>query len=246
LVTIAPAATTPPRAISALAEAELVAEALSGSEGAVREIIRRNNQRLFRTARAIVRSDSEAEDVVQAGYVQAFTHLQGFRGESRLATWLTRIVLNEAFARGRRFVAATGLEAVESEQQTGAQIIQFPMLHDDPDPETAMSLTETRDVLEAAIDALPEAFRSVFVLREVEGLSTEETATNLGLKPSTVNTRLFRARKLLRNAIERELALPFSALFPFGGTRCAAMAERVVLSLAIRSAEPAGRAVSHS
>lgn len=239
MVMIGPVAPTSPSPPSARREAELVAEALDGSESAVREIIRRNNQRLFRTARAIVRSDSEAEDIVQAGYVQAFTHLRSFRGEAKLATWLTRIVLNEAVARNRRAVAATGLEAVESEQQTGAQIIQFPMLHDDPDPETAMSLVETRAVLEAAIDGLPDAFRTVFVLREVEGLSADETASTLGLNPSTVNTRLFRARKLLRHAIEGDRALPFSALFPFGSARCAAMVDRVVSALeAVATAPP--------
>jgi RNA polymerase sigma-70 factor (ECF subfamily) len=221
------AALTSASPMTSLGEAELLDQARTGSEGAIREIIRRNNRRLFRAARAIVRNDSEAEDVVQAGYAQAFTHLSSFRGEAQLSTWLTRIVLNEAFARSRRVRCARGLEEVDSEQQKGAQIIQFPMLQEYPDPETAMSLTETRALLEAVIDGLPDGFRLVFVLREVEGLSAEETAAYLGLNPKTVNTRLFRARKLLRVSIERKFALTFSSLFPFDGGRCVAMADRV-------------------
>jgi RNA polymerase sigma-70 factor, ECF subfamily len=227
-----PAAAAPPDPMASLVEAELLEQARAGSERAVREIIRRNNRRLFRAARAVVRSDCEAEDVVQAGYVQAFTHLGSFRGEALLSTWLMRIILNEAVARVRRERNSTGLEEVESSQQTGAQIIQFPMLQVHPDPETAMSLKETRDLLEAAIDRLPDAFRCVFVMRDIEGLSAEETAFHLGLNPKTANTRLFRARRLLRDSLEQNLALTFSALFPFGGTRCAAMADRVVGNLA--------------
>jgi RNA polymerase sigma-70 factor, ECF subfamily len=236
---IGPAAFAPSDPVTSLAEAELLAQARSGSERAVREIIRRNNRRLFRAARAVVRSDCEAEDVVQAGYVQAFTHLGSFRGEALLSTWLMRIILNEALARVRRERNSTGLEEVEGSQQTAAQIIQFPLLQSHPDPETAMSLKETRALLEAPIDRLPDAFRCVFVLRDIEGLSAEETAFHLGLNPKTANTRLFRARRLLRDALEQEFAVSFSSLFPFDGARCAAMADRVVRELAA----PAARAV---
>jgi RNA polymerase sigma-70 factor (ECF subfamily) len=238
-VMIGPAASAPPDPVTSLAEAELLEQARGGNERAVREIIRRNNRRLFRAARAVVRSDYEAEDVVQAGYVQAFTHLGSFRGEALLSTWLTRIILNEAFARVRRERNSTGLDEVEASQQTGAQIIQFPMLQSHPDPETAMALKETRALLEAAIDRLPDAFRCVFVLRDIEGLSAEETAFHLGLNPKTANTRLFRARRLLRDSLERKSALTFSALFPFDGARCAAMADRVVRELE----GPAARAI---
>ena len=211
-------------------DAELVSRAQARDETAVREIVRRYNQRLFRAARSIVRNDGDAEDVVQAGYVQAFTHLASFRGEAQLSTWLTRIVINEALSRVRRKRPTTGLEQVEAEQDS-AQIIQFPLLTTYPDPETAMSRQEIREFLEQAIDALPDAFRAVFVLREVEGLSAEETAAQLEIKPETVNTRLFRARRLLRAGLEDRLSLAFNALFPFDGERCVHMADRVVADL---------------
>ena len=140
-------------------------------------------------------------------------------------------MLNEALGRVRRQKPTTGLDQVELEQADSAQIIQFPLLQTHPDPETAMARQEIRDVLEQAVDALPDGFRSVFVLRAVEGLSAEETAAQLEIKPETVNTRLFRARRLLRNAIEERLSLAFSALFPFDGERCVHMADRVVAEL---------------
>jgi RNA polymerase sigma-70 factor (ECF subfamily) len=214
--------------LTAMPDSVLVSQALAHEEAAVREIVRRYNQRLFRTARSIVRNDADAEDAVQAGYVQAFTHLASFRAESKLSTWLTRIVINEAIGRVRRVRPTTGLEQVELEQGTSAQIIQFPLLQTHPDPETAMSRQEIRALLEQAIDALPDHFRTVFVLRDVEGLSAEETAVQLMIKPETVNTRLFRARRLLRSAIEERLAPALSGLFPFDGERCVHMADRVV------------------
>jgi RNA polymerase sigma-70 factor (ECF subfamily) len=219
------------RDLTHAAEEALVAGARQRNEGAVREIVRRYNQRLFRVARAIVRNDAEAEDVVQAGYVRAFTQLTAFRGEAQFGTWLTRIVVNEALGRRRRHKPTTGLEQVEIEQGASAQIIQFPMLEAEPDPETAMLRTEIRDLIEQAVDALPDGFRAVFVLRDVEGLSAEETAAQLMIRPETVNTRLFRARRLLRTSIEERLNLAFSGLFPFDGERCVHMADRVVAAL---------------
>ena len=218
--------------ITGMPEAELVAMARARSEAAVREIVRRYNQRLFRAARSIMRNDADAEDVVQAGYVRAFTHLDGFRGASALSTWLTRIVLNEALGRVRQRRETTGLEAIEAAQaKGGAQIIQFPLLQDHPDPETAMSRLEVRELLEQAIDSLPEAFRAVFVLRDVEGLSAEETAEQLQIKPETVNTRLFRARRQLRERLAEQLMPALDSLFPFDGERCVHMADRVIADL---------------
>lgn len=217
---------------TSLPEADLVELARSRNEAAVREIVRRYNQRLFRAARSIMRNDADAEDVVQAGYVQAFTHLHSFRGDAAFSTWLTRIVLNEALGRVRRRRETTGLEAIEAAQADGgAQIIQFPLLQDQPDPETAMSRLEVRELLENAIDTLPEGFRAVFVLRDVEGLSAEETADQLGIKPETVNTRLFRARRQMRERLAEQLMPTLGALFPFDGARCVHMADRVVVDL---------------
>ena len=210
----------------------LVRLAQGRSEAAVREIVRRYNRRLFRAARSVVRNDTDAEDVVQAGYVQAFTHLAGFRGESALGTWLTRIVLNEALGRLRRQRETTGLDAIEAAQAAdGARIIQFPLLQDRPDPETAMARLEVRELLEQAVDAMPDAFRAVFVLRDVEGLSAEETAAQLDIRIETVNTRLFRARRRLHALLAERLSPAFGSLFPFDGARCVHMADRVVAEL---------------
>lgn len=209
----------------------LVTLARTGDEGAIRTLVRRHNQRLFRVARAIVHNDAEAEDVVQASYVSAFTHLASFRGEAGLATWFTRITINEATSRLRQRRPSTDLERVDAEQGRSAQIIQFPLITPQPDPETEMARQEVRHFLEQAVDALPDAFRTVFVLREIEGLSVEETAAFLDVKPETIKTRLHRARRLMRAAIEDRLKGEFAALFPFDGERCVHMADRVLHSL---------------
>jgi RNA polymerase sigma-70 factor (ECF subfamily) len=217
--------------LTAMPDGVLVAQALARDEAAMREIVRRYNQRLFRVARSILRNDADAEDAVQSGYLQAFTHLASFRAEAKFSTWLTRIVLNEAIGRARRNRPTIGVEQIELEQNSSAQIIQFPLLQIHPDPETAMSRQEIRALLEQAVDALPDHFRDVFMLRDVEGLSADETAAQLSIKPETVNTRLFRARRLLRTAIEEQLAPSFTGLFPFDGERCVHMADRVVVGL---------------
>lgn len=209
----------------------LVEMARRSDEGAIRTLVRRHNQRLFRVARAIMRNDAEAEDVVQAGYVKAFTHLGSFRGESELSTWLTRITINEATERIRKRRRTTGLDQIDIERPQSAQIIQFPSIQPQLDPETEMSRQEIRHFLEQAVDTLPAAFRSVFVLRDVEGLSVEETASFLQIKPETVRTRLHRARKLMRATIEEKLNGAFTTLFPFDGERCVHMADRVLAQL---------------
>jgi RNA polymerase sigma-70 factor (ECF subfamily) len=231
---IAPSATAGRRDVEtvALSATQLVDLAREGSENAIRMIIQRYNQRLFRTARAIVRNDAEAEDVVQAAYVQAFTHLASFRGEAQLSTWLTRIALNEALGRIRRQRKTTGLEDIDMQlNDHGGQVLQFPISPSVSDPETELSRSQVRTLLEHAVDGLPVDFRAVFVLRDVEGMSTEETATHLDIRIETVKTRLHRARKLMRAAIESQLAGAFSALFPFDGARCASMADRVISAL---------------
>ena len=209
----------------------LVARAKERDEPAIRELIRRHNQRLFRAARAIVRNDAEAEDVVQAAYVSAFTHLGEFRAEAGFSTWLTRIAINEAIGRLRRRRPTTGLDQIDLESATSAQIIQFPTLQPQTNPESEMTRQEIREFLELAVDRLPPAFRAVFVLRDVEGLSVEETASFLSIKQETVRSRLHRARKLMREAIEEHLSGAFASLFPFDGERCVHMADRVVEAL---------------
>ncbi|HTM76798.1 MAG TPA: RNA polymerase sigma factor [Devosia sp.] len=218
-----------------LDDAVLVDLARHKNELAVRTIVRRHNQRLFRAARSITRNDGDAEDVVQASYVKAFTHLDSFRGDAQLSTWLTRIALNEALGRARRQRPTTGIEQIDIESsRSGGQVILFPTVQAPIDPETEMSRMEVRQLLERAVDELPTAFRAVFVLRDVEGMSIEEAASHLGIKPETVKTRLHRARRLLRAAIEAQMSDAFTALFPFDGARCVSMADRVVAQLRLQ------------
>ncbi|MBB6488695.1 RNA polymerase sigma factor [Rhizobium lusitanum] len=218
--------------MAALSNADVVAHARTGDEVAIRILVQRHNRRLFRTARAIVHDDAEAEDVVQATYVHAFTRLDTFRDEAQFTTWLTRIALNEALGRVRRRRPSVGLEEIDmtAEPRRG-ELLQFPTSLFVADPEAEFSRSETRRLLERAIDGLPDEFRAIFVLRDVEGMSTEEAASYLGIKPETAKTRLHRARKMMRGAIEKQLVGAFTQLFPFDGARCAAMADRVVRQL---------------
>jgi RNA polymerase sigma-70 factor (ECF subfamily) len=220
--------------IMSLDDGALVELARHRHEQAIRTLIQRHNQRLFRTARAILRSDSDAEDVVQASYVKAFTKLDSFRGEAAFSTWLTRIALNEALGQARARRPTVGIEHIEMQQtQAGGEVVLFPM-PPAADPEAEMSRQEIRKLLEAAVDELPVIFRAVFVLRDVEGLSVEETASQLDVKPETVRTRLYRARRLLRTAIEQQVRGTFASLFPFDGARCASMGDRVMRELSDR------------
>ncbi|MBY5407444.1 RNA polymerase sigma factor [Rhizobium leguminosarum] len=218
--------------VSTLSDADLVPLAKMGDELAIRTIVQRHNQRLFRTARAIIRNDAEAEDVVQAAYVKAFTNLATFRGEAQLSTWLTRIALNEALGRVRGRKNTTGLEEIDMQTTApGGEVLQFPSSLAATDPETELARSQARHLLENAVDELPDDFRAVFVLRDVEGMSTDETASYLGIRPETAKTRLHRARKMMRQSIEKQLSGAFSALFPFDGARCAFMADRVIAAL---------------
>jgi len=212
---------------SALAEAELVSLARSGDREAFSAIMQRCNQRLFRVARSVLGDEQEAEDVLQEAYVRAFGSIAGFRGEAAVATWLTRIVLNEAHGRLRRRRPTVDLAALEASH--GAAVLAFPGV---ADPEAEAARAQARRLLERAVDQLPEAFRLVFMLREVEELSVEETAASLGLAPATVKTRLHRARRLLRLALSAELSDALSGAYPFLGERCARITASVLARLA--------------
>ncbi len=209
-------------------EQALLARARRRDEEAVRTIIRQNNRRLFRMARAILKDDNEAEDAVQESYVRAFTHLADFRAEAALGTWLTRIVMNEAYGRLRRRRPTLDWESAEPALAAQAQIIPFPSGLSRSDPETAMAQNQIHALLERAIDALPERFRTVLVARLVEDMSVQETADLLSLNPETVKTRLHRARLLLRADLERQIGPALTGVFPFAGARCERMAEAVL------------------
>ena len=183
-----------------LDEAELVDRARRRETDAFREIMRRHNRRLYRVARAILKDESEAEDVVQETYVRAFAAIDAFRGEASLATWLTRIALNEAYGCLRRRRASVNIEALDREPHS-AEIVMFRANGRNADPEKAAAQAQIRSLLESAIDTLPEHFRMVFVMRDVEEFGIEETARLLELRPETVKTRLHRARLLMRKLL---------------------------------------------
>jgi RNA polymerase sigma-70 factor (ECF subfamily) len=217
-----------PQNLDTLDNAELVRLARRRNGDAFRVIMLRHNQRLYRVARSVVQDDSEAEDVVQEAYVRAFASLGQFRGDASLATWLTRITLNEALGRRRRQRPMVGLEVLDAEPSGESQIIPFPLMPAAVDPERAAAQRQIRHLIEGAIDSLPEIFRVVFVMRDVEDLSIEETADFLGLPPATVKTRLHRARRQLRQALDERLASTLTEAFPFDGKRCRQMADKVL------------------
>jgi RNA polymerase sigma-70 factor, ECF subfamily len=212
---------------------DLVRRALARDETAVRAIMKANNRRLYRLARGILRNDAEAEDVVQETYVRAFTRLDEFRGESSLSTWLSRIAMNEALGRLRRRRVGVDRSSLP-QHRLEAEIIQFPISATD-DPETSMAQREIREVVEHAIDELPEPFRLVFITRVLEGVNVEETAAILGLKPETVKTRLHRARAMLRANVEKKIGPIVMEAFPFAGQRCDRLTEAALKRLGYRA-----------
>jgi RNA polymerase sigma-70 factor (ECF subfamily) len=216
------------RSAALLSDAALIERARLRDPLAFRAIMERHNQRLYRIARSILKDETEAEDVVQESYLRAFEGLSQFREEAMLSTWLTRITINEALGRKRKRRPAVGVEAIEAAQQDSAQIIRFPNMNAETDPERSTAQREVRLLLERAIDALPEPFRVVFVMRDVEELSIEETAMLLAIRPETVKTRLHRARRLLRQSLDTEMATALKDSFPFAGARCAHITEAVL------------------
>ena len=210
-------------------DADLVRGTLERDGRAFRAIMKKYNQRLYRIARGIVRNDSEAEDVVQESYVRAFTHLDGFRGESSLSTWLSRIVMNEALGRLRARRPTVDIATVEI-SETQAEIIQFPHTARS-DPERNMAQREILQLVEQATDKLPDVYRMVFVARVIEGLSIEETAEVLGIRPETVKTRLHRARRLVREHLDTQIGPVMLDAFPFAGKRCERVTQNVMRRL---------------
>ena len=212
-------------------DAALVGAVRNGDREAFRHIMRRSNQRLFRVARGVVNDDAEAEDVVQEAYAHAFEKLPTFRGDAALLTWLTRIVLNEAYGRLRGLRLVVDVEQIEASQMDNASILPFPAKFGDEDPAAATAREQARRLIEQAIDHLPEPFRIVFVMREIENCTVEETAASLDLRPETVKTRLHRARRLLRAALHDTLSETLHDAFPFLGARCDRMTDAVMQRL---------------
>jgi RNA polymerase sigma-70 factor (ECF subfamily) len=203
----------------------------AGEEAALRLLMKRHNQTLFRTARAILRDDAEAEDAVQDAYLKAIRGIDQFRSDSKLSTWLVRITVNEALGRLRKTKRAAQVIPLAGDLAEGKEAHDNVMDERTATPEEETLRAESRRIMESKIDALPDAFRAVFVLRAIEELSVEEAASVLDIPEATVRTRFFRARSLLRESLSRELDLALDNAFHFAGERCDRITERVLARL---------------
>jgi RNA polymerase sigma-70 factor, ECF subfamily len=217
--------------MAAADDSELLQSAREGNATAFDTLIRRHDRFLYRIARSVLLDDYEAEDVVQETFIKAFKGLENFRGEARLSTWLTRIALNEALARKRRRRNTVELEALQ--HRTNA-LEPTPMIAPAQDPELSTAQQQIRKLLERAIDGLPDSLRTVFVMRDVEELSTAEAARLLGLGEPTVKTRLHRARRMLRELLGDQIAASLNDVFPFERQRCDLLVERVLKKVGLR------------
>lgn len=218
----------PRAAIESLDDVGLAKLCAARDEAALRHVITANNQRLFRAAWSILRNRWDAEEAVQAAYLKAFAKIGDFAGRSALSTWLTRIAINEALGRlrscqrRRAHLEAEGVSVLETYREAlmrGSETAP---------PDATLAREQLRQLLERAVAALPDSFRTVFVLREIEGLSVEETAEALDLLPATVKTRAMRARRKLQQMLAPEVGEALVGAFPFAGADCAAMTERVL------------------
>ena len=217
---------------ASLTDEEIVQRVLGGEVVLFELLMRRHNQRLYRAARAILR-DYEAEDVMQEAYVLAYQHLGQFAGRARFSTWLTRIAVNEALTRRK---AKQRLEHEPRQDDEGAERKEdfLEMIPDEAatmNPEYNASRSQMRELLEAAIETLPDSLRAVFILREVEEMSTDEVAESLGLTEENVKVRLHRARRALRDHLYEVLGRSAPAAFQFEAVRCDRVVNEVLKRL---------------
>lgn len=220
-------------------DADLVQGILGGDRTAFELLMRRYNRPLYRTARSILKDDAEAEDVLQEAYLLAYRGLSKFRSEASLSTWLTRIVVNEAIARSRK--SARRAQIIQIDGASPSDPDAEAAMNESPaeQPEHAALRAETRRLLERKIDALPDTFRTVFMLRALEEMSVEETSSCLGIPEATVRTRYFRAKSMLRESLSREIDFALEEAFAFDGARC----DRIVAGVLSRlDHEPTGDA----
>ena len=217
-----------------LPDQDLVARIRGGDGSAFELLMRRHNRMMFRAARSILGNDAEAEDAVQEAYVRAYRALDGFRGEAKLSTWLTRIAVNEALGRRR----ARAREVVLAEVPVDAAHEAAPEWDRQPSesPEETTMRKELGEVLEASVDRLPQDYRTVFMLRVIEGLSERDTAEALAIGLPLVKVRLFRARALLRRMLEDEFQSSLNEAFAFDGARCDRIVAAVLRRLGLNRA----------
>lgn len=219
---------------SAMSDIDLAGCCAAGDMHAVRHLVSANNQRLFRAAWSVVRNRDEAEDALQSCYAKALAAIGSFEGRSSLATWLTRIAINEALARKRaqkrrhKYLEAEGVQVLENYRE------QLAKGSAAPSPEAEAAREQLRAMLESAIGKLPESFRTVFVLHEIEGVSVEEAALALDIPTGTAKTRLMRARLKLQQALAPEVRRALTGTFPFAGADCARLTEEVMKAFETR------------
>jgi RNA polymerase sigma-70 factor (ECF subfamily) len=205
----------------------------AGDASAFEGMMRQYNRRLYRLARATLKDRTEAQDALQDAYICAYRAMASFRGEASLGTWLSRLVLNECFARMRRAVRRENVVPMVSASRHAESA---HMIVDETNaPDRAAGRVQIRELLERKVDELPENYRTVFVLRSVEELTVDETADSLGIPQETVRSRHFRAKSLLRESLARELDLAEPDLFEFGGEHCDRLVGQVLAHLAIRA-----------
>jgi RNA polymerase sigma-70 factor, ECF subfamily len=217
-----------------MTDAEVVHRVRSGDQALFEVLMRRHNQRVYRVARAVLKDENDVEDVMQQAYINAFTHLEQFEERSQFSTWLTRIVLHEAFNRRRKAQRREPFGAAVSALDDDAGDFMDRFESPTADPERQAYAGELTRVLEAAVDSLPETYRTVFMLRDVEGLSTNETGEGLGLGPEAVKTRLHRARAMVRRAVTAQIGEVAPGTFQFHAPRC----DRVVAAVLARISVP--------
>ena len=211
-------------------DAALVRRLAEGQDHAAFEILmRRHNSRLYRVARSILKNDEEAEDAVQDAYLDAYRHIREYRGEAQVGTWLTRIAVNQALMRLRRHRRERGVLPFPGDAGASDAVMMDKQTES---PATATLRSEIRRVVESRIDELPAVFRAVFVMRDVEEMTVQETADCLGIPAATVRTRLFRARALLREALARDVDSATLEVFGFAGERCDRIISCVFAALA--------------
>jgi RNA polymerase sigma-70 factor (ECF subfamily) len=206
-----------------ISDEEIVRRVVAGERELFELLLRRYNQRIYRAVRAILRNPDDVEDVMQQAYVSAYRALPQFEGRSGFATWMTKIAMREAAARNRKNMAVLYLVPARGGENTMNDIPE-----PGADPETLAVASDLMQHVEAEVAALPEAYRSVLLLREVEGLSTEETAACLEISTDVVKTRLHRARTMLRDALYRRVGVGMQTIFAFGAQRCDRVVARVM------------------
>lgn len=211
---------------------DLVARSGRGDASAFEAIMRRYNRLLFRTARGVVSDDAEAQDVVQETYLHAFSHLQAYRGEAALGTWLTRMAINAAIDSQRKKGRVVRLDDSQdvSAEPTSEHMMSFSAPAQQS-PDHVAERSQLRDLLQSAIGRLPPIYRSVFMLRAVQEMSVDETAHCLGVSDAVVKTRYLRARSMLRDTLGAQVESHMQEVYAFAGPRCDAVVAHVLAEL---------------